>query len=407
MFPRAAAAGMALCALAWTDPAAAQDSRTAILEAERAEKASKVQPYRPGKLERALLFMERKDPLRKIAPHNGFFVQYGYQFKPVGSGLGLGGGFRHDLWDRRARVVLDGGVTLRSYWMARGDFSLPSLAGGHLEVGIQASRRHDPQEDFWGLGPASVRDNRVSFRFDRRELQGRVVAKPFAGAELGVRIGRVDPSIGPGTDARFPSIEERFGPLDTPGLAVQPQFSYSDVFAVVDYRDQPGNARSGGYYSVSWRDNSDLDFDRFSFRRADLDLQQFFPIFDKKRVIALRGRLAATSADAGQVVPFYFQPTLGGSDSLRSVRDFRFRDGSMMFMNAEYRWEAFSGLDMALFADWGQVAPRAADLDFDDLKHAYGIGFRFNTYRSVFLRIDVATGAGESVSYFFKFSKAF
>ena len=47
------------------------------------------------------------------------------------------------------------------------------------------------------------------------------------------------------------------------------------------------------------------------------------------------------------------------------------------------------------------------DLDLSDLTHAYGIGVRFNTYKNVFLRIDVATGAGEGVQYFFKFSKAF
>ena len=35
---------------------------------------------------------------------NGFFVRYGYHEKLVGSGIGLGGGYRHDLFDRRARI---------------------------------------------------------------------------------------------------------------------------------------------------------------------------------------------------------------------------------------------------------------------------------------------------------------
>jgi hypothetical protein len=33
-----------------------------------------------------------------------------------------------------------------------------------------------------------------------------------------------------------------------------------------------------------------------------------------------------TNADAGSVVPFYVQPTLGGPDDLRGFRRFRFRD---------------------------------------------------------------------------------
>ena len=126
----------------------------------------------------------------------------------------------------------------------------------------------------------------------------------------------------------------------------------------MDYRDEKDNARAGGLYSLSWREYSDLDFDRYSFRAVDLLLQQFFPIFDKKRVFAIQGRLqsAATDSGAGQTVPFYFKPTLGGSTSHRGFNDFRFRDDAVVYLNAEYRWETFSGLDMALFSDWGTVA---------------------------------------------------
>ena len=106
-------------------------------------------------------------------------------------------------------------------------------------------------------------------------------------------------------------------------------------------------------------------------------------------------------------MPFYLQPTLGGSTTLRSVSDYRFRDNNLLYLNAEYRWEAFGGLDMALFTDFGKVAPEPGDLDLSDLEHAYGIGLRFNTYKTVFLRIDVGTGAGEGFRYFLKFSKAF
>jgi outer membrane translocation and assembly module TamA len=61
----------------------------------------------------------------------------------------------------------------------------------------------------------------------------------------------------------------------------------------------------------------------------------------------------------------------------------------MVVVNAEYRWEAFSGLDVALFADAGQVAPRAQDLRVRDMKTSAGFGFRFNTAKGVIYRIDV------------------
>jgi outer membrane protein assembly factor BamA len=155
------------------------------------------------------------------------------------------------------------------------------------------------------------------------------------------------------------------------------------------------------------RQHSDVDLDQYSFRLFDVHARHFFPIFDKKRVFALQAELAAAAPATGNDVPFYVQPYIGGSRSLRSVDDYRFRDRSTFNFSVEYRWEAFSALDMALFTDFGTVAGRVSDLDLGNLKPGYGIGFRFNTPSTVFFRFDIATGAGEGVHYYFKFSNAF
>ncbi len=385
----------------------AQDSRAATVEQMRAEKAANLQPYAPGRLEKLLRYVEREDPVRKIAPWNGFFVDYGYTGKPIGAGIGFSAGYRHDLFDRRARVVFETGATFRRYSIVRADFSLPSLVGDRLELGVQATDRHDPEEDFYGLGSTSLERNRVSFLFDRREVQGRAVVRLIDGLRVGGRLAWLGTEVGGGRDSRYPSIEQLFTDADAPGLDEQPDYSYGDLFAVFDRRDEPGNPRAGGYYGVLWRRYRDLDLGRYSFGAVEADVQHFFPIFDKKRVFALRGRVFTTNADDGQIVPFYFRPTLGGNDTLRSVRDFRFRDTNALAVNLEYRWEAFSGLDMALFADLGKVAPRFEDIELTDLDHAYGVGLRFNTYKAVFLRLDVSLAGGESPRYFLKFNKAF
>ena len=67
--------------------------------------------------------------------------------------------------------------------------------------------------------------------------------------------------------------------------------------------------------------------------------------------------LASTSDQAtGQQVPFYLMPTLGGNDSLRGFRDYRFRGPHALLLQGEYRFEIWSGLDGALFYDAGKVA---------------------------------------------------
>ncbi|MEO7274059.1 MAG: BamA/TamA family outer membrane protein [Vicinamibacterales bacterium] len=400
------AAGVLTLALS-AAPLLAQTTRVEVLEQERAAKATDLREYTPGRLEKWLLRGEQNDLFARLAPRNGFFVRYGFPEKPVGAGIGLGGGYRHDLFDRRARVVAEAGFSLRRYSLLRADVSLPYLARERAEVGVEVSRRQNPQEEFFGDGPDSLEADRTNFRLDTTAAIGRALVKPRTWLSAGVHAGRVAPSVGSGTDSLYPSSELRFGEEVLVGFSEQPDFRYTDAFATIDYRDHSGNARAGGYYSVVLGSYADLDADRYSFRRLDLHGQQFFPIFDKKRVFALQGRVITTSTDEGQVVPFYFQPTLGGSTTLRSVSDFRFRDDNLLYLNAEYRWEAFSAMDMALFADFGKVAPDAGDLDLTDLTHAYGIGLRFNTYKSVFLRLDVATGAGEGLQYFLKFSKAF
>jgi hypothetical protein len=397
-----------LAAAMWSAPSVvfAQATRAEALEQERARRANQLTPYEPGRIEKLILNAEEGKLRRLIAPYNGFFVEYGYSYKPVGSGIGFGGGFRHDLFDRRARVVFEAGETLRRYRMIRADFSLPRLAGERIEVGVEGLYRKHTQDDFYGLGSESRTEDRANFTFTAREFQGRAIVAVRPWLSVGTRLGRMSPAIASGTDTRFPSVETLFDDDAAPGLTAEPDFTYGEAFAEVDYRDEPGNARAGGHYLLTFRKYADSDLDRFGFRSVDLLVQHFVPVFDKKRVFAFQLGVSGTDASAGDQVPFYMQPTLGGSRTLRSAADYRFRDTHALWLNAEYRWEAFSALDMALFTDWGKVASTASDLDFSDLERAYGIGFRFNTAQAVIFRVDIATG-DDGLRCFFKFSKAF
>ena len=50
-------------------------------------------------------------------------------------------------------------------------------------------------------------------------------------------------------------------------------------------------------------------------------------------------------------------PDLGGARRLRGFREFRFRDRNSVLATAEYRWEAWWLLDMAVFVDGGNGRP--------------------------------------------------
>ena len=73
------------------------------------------------------------------------------------------------------------------------------------------------------------------------------------------------------------------------------------------------------------------------------------------------------------------QPSLGGAEDLRGYRPYRFRGDNLLAMNAEYRWEVFSGLDMAVFARRRQGLHAASRIcRCRDLESDVGFGFRFN-----------------------------
>jgi outer membrane translocation and assembly module TamA len=86
-------------------------------------------------------------------------------------------------------------------------------------------------------------------------------------------------------------------------------------------------------------------------------------------------------------------PTLGGHDTLRGVRNNRIPGPHPQVLQAEYRFEIWSGLDAAIFYDAGKVALRREDLSFKHLEKDYGFGFRFNTAQGVILRVDSAFGS--------------
>ena len=65
------------------------------------------------------------------------------------------------------------------------------------------------------------------------------------------------------------------------------------------------------------------------------------------------------------------------------------------------------GFDAALFYDAGKVTLRRSELNFKDLEHAYGFGFRFNTDNGTILRIDAGFGSRDGKHLYIVFGDVF
>lgn len=76
----------------------------------------------------------------------------------------------------------------------------------------------------------------------------------------------------------------------------------------------------------------------------------------ERRVLVGRVRVATTDAEDASIVPFFLLPFLGGNDTLRGFRAYRFRGPHSILLQGEYRWEIWSAFEAALFVDAGKVA---------------------------------------------------
>jgi hypothetical protein len=361
-----------------------------LLRQAREKKAQELQPNRPDNLQRAMAFIEQRGLF--LAARDGFHPKLGSL--TTGSGFAFGVGFRdRDMFRRRGVLELWTAASAKRYWAMEARARFPDLAGGRLAAEGVASLREYPREDFFGVGPASRRDQQATFLLRTAEIAGRGAVKVAPILSVGGGLGFLTPRTGAGRSGALPSVDDLFGPAGAPGLGTVAEFVRSSAFAEVDYRE-PRNARRGGWYRLEFTQFADRNDGRWSFARTDVDVRQFIGFFADRRVIALRAHVSSSAPASGsEGVPFYLMPSLGGNDSLRGFRNYRFRGPHALLLQGEYRWELWSGLDAALFYDAGKVASRRSDLNLEDLQSDYGFGFRFNTAGGVIMRVDAAFGS--------------
>jgi outer membrane protein assembly factor BamA len=369
----------------------------------REEKGRSAQPYQPGGFERAMHLVEEKGLF--VVGREGFYPKLGSL--TTGSGFAYGVGFRdRDLFDNKGTLDLWAATSLRLYWATEARLTFPKLAHRRLLVETWVAHRDYPQEDFFGIGPDSNRDNQTSFAISSNFIGARVGVRPLPIVLAGTGVEYQTPRLGRGRDSRVPSIEERFNSAAAPGRASSVDYLRSSAFLEIDYRE-PKNARKGGWYRIDFSRFDDRTTGRYSFNRVDADLNQFIGFLAGRRVLATRLFASTSDTTADRVMPFYLMPTLGGNDSLRGFRDYRFRGPHAILAQAEYRFEIWSGLDGALFYDAGKVADRRSDVNFKSLERDYGFGFRFNTNESVVFRVDAGFGSRDGKHLYIVFGGNF
>lgn len=345
-----------------------------------------------------------------IAPQNGF---------GFGPAFVYGTNFQNG-W--RVRWSLDGVRSTNGSWRAGLYFkgypspSDPSIATQPIYSGyVQAISLS--QIDFFGLGNFTSTKGRSFFGM-REIIPGASILYPiFQKSKLHLALygeanGRLVQLRGRSGQSS-PSIEQLYTVAEAPGLTHQPGFF--QIGEGIRFGPSIPKTPVKLTYHATFQQFFAPSDSAFSFRRLTLDFSHRIllpyshaiphpnetvgPNGDPKTdshdktekaysfsrdvegSFELRFFLSESIAPAGHVVPFYFQPTMGGSDlngdrALSSYQDYRFRAPNVMFARAAFEHSLWKlPLGFTAMADYGKVALTRGDLDFDHLRHSFSAGF--------------------------------
>jgi hypothetical protein len=375
------AAAVAAAIGAGSPPVLAQEpgSRAAELERAQQEKASAVSPHTAHWLERRLIAIERGGGFGVL---RGPSVTFGDIKR--GSGIALGPAYGK-IFGGGTMLQAKAAYSIRNFKVAQLSFQSAPLASGRLLLRSRVRWQDAPTVPLFALGPDSP-NTRTEYAETKTEFSGAAVFRPLRplGLGAGISFERFDTGIARRAN---PALGYIFAGV--PGVDADPSYLHGHASVEIDSRDGEGYSRHGSLLRATLHDYRQQNTGPHSFQRVDGVAEQYIPILHGNWVIYLGVRASTTTARAGQTVPFFLMPDIGGHD-LRGFGNYRFRDRHSVLVTAEYRWYAQEYVDGAIFYDAGKAVADRSALDFSGLKSSVGAGIRFHAPRTTVLRFEIA-----------------
>ena len=356
-----------------------------------------------------------------LAPDNGF-----------GTGLAL---VEHKNYSNewRANFSFDAVATMNSSWRAGGYVKLYKLSSGtqyHTAplFSIYSQSVSLNRVDYFGLGPSTTPLSHTTFGFSENitgadavipvSIRGNVPKFAFV-AELNGRT----PSVRSGVETTIPSINALFTEATAPGLSRQPSFvEPSEGVRLVPafFAD-----RIRLDYLLQFQQYWAVGDSAYSFRRFNGDFNHEIPLATLSKTIGkyygssqsqmiahngpdycagagreseampcpkaavarkmegsiqLRAFLSESVADSSSKVPFYFSPTIGGSNingapMLASYPDYRFRGPDLLLFRETVEHSLGTLPIGAIFsADQAKIALHRDDISLNHFRHSFAAG---------------------------------
>jgi len=96
--------------------------------------------------------------------------------------------------------------------------------------------RNSPQDDCYGIGSDSRKENRTNFRLQDIKAGGVLSIRPFSTIRIFLLGTYLKNKISSGTSDDIPSIKEKFNRLNSPGLSDHTEFYVGSAGIFLDFR---------------------------------------------------------------------------------------------------------------------------------------------------------------------------
>jgi hypothetical protein len=287
--------------------------------------------------------------------------------------------------------------------------------------------------EYYGLGPDSSAGDRTEYGYRHTVVGGSLVApiSTFALARalnlsiLAEANGRFV-TIREGASGDEPAVGDVFTEAGAPGLAKQP-----NVLQVGE-----GARLRPDVFAGHLRFDYLVRFQQFfgegaSFRRWRIDLDHEIPLYgrsgrveardandpnscsitsggdcppvsvsrDRRGSIGLRALYVTSSASAGDIVPFYFQPTLGGQDingqaGLSGFDTYRFRGPHLVLFQQSIEHSVWGPIGAWFQLEQGMVGLRRGEISLARLRTSAGAGITVRAGGFPMIVISMARAGG-------------
>jgi outer membrane protein assembly factor BamA len=327
-----------------------------------------------------------------------------YPTASLGGRSGLGGElnfFSKRFLKKGNKLTLHASYTTNRHQNHYIRYQIPEMFGPFF-LDARGGYRVTANEDFFGIGNDSSRDDRTNFRHE--ELGGCLTAGAALTRWFRMRFHAdyTDHVIEDG-EGTSDSTLDKFDSESVPGLEGAALLCLGGSIAL-DSRDNDFSPSRGGLFEFTTTAFNQVNGDEYGFMRYTLKLSHYLTLFRVGRVLAvqLTGEINTRLTD-DKTTPFFERADLGGATSLRGYSTGRFRGKDLIMLNVEYRypiWESErdrrGAMDAVIFTDIGRVFGDLKEDTFKDYKVSYGFGIRARTIDGFLFRAEIARSSEET-----------